>query len=154
MSHIGAAIAEAHATHPPLNFAASSSSELPIAIGGTDLSGMPLVHDESDLPEPGGFWGPRSDAGFYCQPLSRRFTAAETEAKRHVYQERMQGVRDVMAACRSGDASTKMAAAKMTRSMSDLSNHENSPNSHLSWAGFCNTTVEVPLWPPCFYWFF
>lgn len=60
MSHIVAAIAEAHATHPPSNFAASSSSELPTAIGGTDLSGMPLVHDESDLPEPGAFWSPEA----------------------------------------------------------------------------------------------
>jgi hypothetical protein len=131
MSHIGAAIAEAHATHPPSNFAASSSSELPTAIGGTDLSGMPLVHDESDLPEPGAFWSPEAMLAFIDSRCQRRFAAAETETKRHLYQERMQVVRDVMAACRSGDASTKMAAAEMTRSMSDLSNHENSPNSHL-----------------------
>ena len=74
---------------------------------------------------------PRSDAGFIDSRCQRRFAAAETETKRHLYRERMQVVRDVMAACRSGDASTKMAAAEMTRSMSDLSNHENSPNSHL-----------------------
>jgi hypothetical protein len=48
-----------------------------------------------------------------------------------------------MDACRRGDQSVRLAAAEMTRTMSDLSDDENSPNSHLSWARFCNTMDEV-----------
>ena len=143
MSQIGAWIAAANANRPSLSFAASSSSELPTAIGGADLSGMPLLHDESDLPGPGAVWSPEAMLTFVYSRCQIRFAAAETETKRHLYQERMQVLRDVMAACRSGDASTRMAPAEMTRSMSDLSDDEDSLSSHLSWAGFCNTMDEI-----------
>ena len=48
-----------------------------------------------------------------------------------------------MNACKSGDQSTRLSAAVMTRNMTDLSSDEESPNYGQSWIQLCNTMDEV-----------
>ena len=142
MSQIGAAIFAANAEFSPSSAAASSSS-VPTGLAGTDPIEMPALSDESDFPELHAAWSLEAMLAFMYSRCLRRRAAATTTGRRQLYEERLQLLCNVMDACRSGDQSVRLAAAERTRTMSDLSDDENSPNSHLSWAGFCNTMDEV-----------
>ena len=74
-----------------------------------------------------------------CQ---RRLQAATSETRQELYRERLQLLRDVMEACRSGNSSVGAAAAETAHNMSDLSPDPESPNADLSWMSFW-TAVNV-----------
>ena len=52
-------------------------------------------------------------------------------------------MRGVMQGCRSTDAELRLEASRMTRSMTDISEDENSPSYRLSTSEFCTTLDEA-----------
>ena len=142
MSHIGAAIIAANSEFPASNVASSSTS-IPSGLAGADPVEMPVLRDENDLPEPHAAWSPEAMLTFiYSRCLRRRSTAVTLE-RQQLYEERLQLLCNVMNACKSGDQSTRLSAAVMTRNMTDLSSDEESPNYGQSWIQLCNTMDEV-----------
>ena len=140
MSQIGEAISAAYTEQPPDVSAPSSSTS---ALPSTGIHDAPAVHDESSLPEAGAPWRPEAMLTFMYSRCQRRLLAASSESRRAFEQERMQVLRDVMSACRTGDQATRIAAAHMAHNMSDLSPDADSPNADMSWIGFCNMMDEV-----------
>ena len=136
MSHIGAAIIAANSEFPSSNVASSSTSI-------RDPIEMPVLRDESDLPEPYTAWSPEVMPTFmYSRCLRRKATATSLE-RQQLYEERFQLLCNVMNACKSGDQSVRLSVAVIARNMTDLSSDEESQT--MAKAGFSCATPWMRL---------
>ena len=88
---------------------------------------MPQVSTGRDLPLPGEAWSPEAMLTWMYERCMRRQSNAQTDERRELYADRMAVLRYVMNQCRAGDAETRLAASRLTRKMSDISEDENSP---------------------------
>ena len=73
----------------------------------------------------------------------RRRDNAATYTRRVLYEERLAVLRSVMAACRSGDDSARLAASDMAHHENDLSENENLLTAELSAIQFSNTLDDA-----------
>ena len=115
-------------------------------IGNAIFATVPRSHEHSSSEVPADpVWSPEAMIAFMYTRCQRRFGQAANESKRRLYAERLQLLRDVMAACRSNDPCTKLTAVQAIRAMEELSEDEDSPHSeqNMSYIGFCNTMDEV-----------
>ena len=122
--------------------ARSSNESVPIW-GGVDESGMPRFSTAFELPAPGDAWSPEAMITWMYERCARRHGIAATDERRQLYAERMAVLRGVMQGCRSTDAEVRLEASRMTRSMTDISEDENSPSYRLSTSKFCTTLDEA-----------
>ena len=116
----------------PITAGASSSTDPSTDAGGHDDSGMPRFSTSRDLPLPGDAWSPEAMLTWMYERCMRRHEAATTDARRTLYAERLAVLRAVMRECRSNDPGLRHSASQMTRTMSDISSDEESPNNGLS----------------------
>ena len=122
--------------------ARSSNESVPIW-GGVDESGMPRFSTAFELPALGDAWSPEAMIAWMYERCARRHGIAATDERRQLYAERMAVLRGVMQGCRSTDAEVRLEASRMTRSMTDISEDENSPSYRLSTSEFCTTLDEA-----------
>ena len=119
------------------NTGATGSNEPMLDAGGRDSSGMPRFESARDLPLPGDAWSPEAMLTWMYERCMRRHEAATTDARRTLYAERLGVLRVVMRECRSDNEELRFAASQMTRTMSDISSDEESPNNGLSAVDMC-----------------
>eukprot|EP00435_Cladocopium_sp_Y103_P069451 s242_g33.t1 len=137
---LGSAMADAALMPVSTSEASSSNASLPL---GVEDSGMLRFNNELELPVPMDVWSPEAILTWMYERCLRRRDAAETDAKRALYEERLAVLREVMQACRSGDPNTRWAASQMTRTMSDFSEDENSPAAEQSVIQLTNTLEDA-----------
>ena len=119
------------------NTGATGSNEPMLDAGGRDSSGMPRFESARDLPLPGDAWSPEAMLTWMYERCMRRHEAATTDARRTLYAERLGVLRVVMRECRSDNEELRFAASQMTRTMSDISSDEESPNNGFSAVDMC-----------------
>ena len=119
-------------------------------IGNAIFATVPRSHEHSSSEVPADpVWSPEAMIAFMYTRCQRRFGQAANESKRRLYAERLQLLRDVMAACRSNDPCTKLTAVQAIRAMEDLSEDEDSPHSeqNMSTLGFATPWMKSSkLW--------
>ena len=122
--------------------ARSSHENIPIW-GGVDASGMPRFSTAFALPAPGDAWSPQAMITWMYERCARRNGIATTDQRRQLYAERMAVLRGVMQGCRSTDPELRLEASRMTRSMTHISEDEESPSYQMTISEFCTTLDDA-----------
>ena len=92
----------------------------------TTFGPMPPAHDENDVPPVDPVWSPEAMLAFMYNRCQRRFGQAANESRRQLCAERLQLLRDVMTAFRSGDPATRLGGRACVG----------------SWAAICRSLFE------------